>query len=196
MDASTLVQVRKRALTVETIYHEFGPRSETPVRMVAATAVVANPYTGSFVEDLNPFMEALRPLAEEMSQEMVKALGGSDNVESYGKAAIVGTAGEIEHGAVWHVAGGWGMRHVLQEALSMVPSAKAVAATGYRLMVPMHHVSASYVRSHYSGMEIGIQDAPRPNEILFSLVMADGGRINSRLGGLTANEISVHDGQR
>ena len=88
------------------------------------------------------------------------------------------------------------MRAVLGEPKAMVPANKAVAATGYRLMVPLHYVHASYVRSHYNSVEIGIQDAPRPNEILFALVMGTGGRVHSRLGGLTKDKVSVHDGQR
>ena len=88
------------------------------------------------------------------------------------------------------------MRQVLGDPKAIVPAAKAVAQAGYRLMVPLHYIHAAYVRSHFSSMEIGIQDAPRPNEILYALVMADGGRIHSRLGGLTKQAVSVHDGQR
>ncbi|GAA2118744.1 amino acid synthesis family protein [Actinomadura napierensis] len=190
------VKVRKRGLTVETVFHEFGPAAERPLRLAAATAVVANPYAGRYVEDLTPFMAALRPLGSELAGELVDALGGTGRVEAYGKAAIVGVNGELEHGAVWHEAGGWGMRAVLGEPKAIVPSAKAVAATGYRLMVPLHYVHAAYVRSHYNVMEVGVQDAPRPNEILFGLVMADGGRVHSRLGGLAKEAVSVHDGQR
>jgi hypothetical protein len=191
-----LVKVRKRGLTVETVEHEFGPRLERPLRLAAATAVVANPYAGRYVEDLSEFMSALRPLGTELAEELADALGGADEVEAYGKAAIVGVNGELEHGAVWHEAGGWAMRAVLDEPKAIVPSAKAVAATGYRLMVPMHYVHAAYVRSHYNVMEIGVQDGPRPDEIVFGLVIADGGRVHARLGGLTKQAVSVHDGQR
>ena len=97
---------------------------------------------------------------------------------------------------MWHEAGGWAMREVLGEPKAIVPAAKAVAATGYRLMVPLHYIHAAYVRSHYNSMEIGIQDAPRPDEILFALVMGTGGRVHSRLGGLTQDKVAVHDGQR
>jgi len=88
------------------------------------------------------------------------------------------------------------MRQVLGEPKAIVPAAKAVAATGYRLMVPLHYIHAAYVRSHFNTVEVGIQDAPRPDEILFALVMADGGRIHSRLGGLAKEQVSVNDGQR
>jgi hypothetical protein len=191
-----LVHVRKRGLTVETIFHEFGPRLDRPVRLAAATAVVANPYARRYVEDLTEFMTALRPLGSELADELVGALGGVNQVEAYGKAAIVGVNGELEHGAVWHEAGGWGMRAVLGEPKAIVPSAKAVAATGYRLMVPLHYIHAAYVRSHYNVMEIGVQDGPRPDEIVFGLVRADGGRVHARVVGLTKEAVSVHDGQR
>jgi len=191
-----LVKVRKRSITVETIYHEFGPAPEQPVRLAAALAVVANPYAGRYVEDITPFMAALRPLGTELATEAANALGGAPSVEAYSKAAIVGVNGELEHGAVWHEAGGWAMRAVLGEPKAIVPSAKAVAGAGYRLVVPLHYIHAAYVRSHYNTMEIGIQDGPRPDEIVFALVMADGGRIHSRLGGLTTDAVSVHDGQR
>jgi hypothetical protein len=117
-------------------------------------------------------------------------------VQAYSKAAIVGVNGELEHGAVWHEAGGWAMREALGEPKAIVPSAKAVAYTGYRLMVPLHYIRAAYVRSHYNSFEVGLQDAPRPDELLFALVMADGGRIHARLGGLNTDKVSVNDGQR
>ena len=111
-------------------------------------------------------------------------------------AYIVGVNGEMEHGAVWHEAGGWAMRSLLGDPKSMVPAVKAVANAGYRMMVPVHYIHASYVRSHFNSIEVGIQDAPRPNEILFALVMGTGGRVHSRLGGLLKENVSVHDGQR
>ena len=140
-------------------------------------------------------MAELRSLGSLLAQELVGVLG-KDNVEVYSKAAIVGVDGELEHAAVWHEAGGWAMRAVLGEPKAIVPASKAVAATGYRLMVPLHYVHACYVRSHYNSMEVGIQDAPRPREILFALVMGTGGRVHARIGGLTKEQVSVHDGQR
>jgi hypothetical protein len=191
----SLIAIRKRSLTIETIYHEGGPPPATPLKLAAACAVIRNPHAGRYEPDLLPFMAELRSLGTLLAQELVDTLG-KDNVEVYSKAAIVGVNGELEHGAVWHEAGGWAMRAVLGEPKAIVPAAKAVAATGYRLMVPLHYIHAAYVRSHYNAMEIGIQDAPRPDEILFALVMGTGGRIHSRLGGLTKEKVSVHDGQR
>ena len=191
----SLIALRKRSLTIETVYHEGGPLADKPLRVAAACAVIRNPYAGRYEPDLLPFMAELRSLGTLLAEELVATLG-KDRVEAYGKAAIVGVNGELEHGAVWHEAGGWAMRQVLGEPKAIVPAAKAVAATGYRLMVPLHYIHAAYVRSHFNSTEVGIQDAPRPNEILFALVMADGGRVHSRLGGLTREQVSVHDGQR
>ena len=191
----SLIEIRKRSLAIETTYHEGGPQAATPLRLAAACAVIRNPYAGRYEPDLMPFMAELRSLGTLLATELVKALG-RDKVEVYSKAAIVGVNGELEHGAVWHEAGGWAMREALGEPKAIVPSAKAVAATGYRLMVPLHYIHAAYVRSHYNSMEVGIQDAPRPNEILFALVMGTGGRVHARLGGLSKEQVSVHDGQR
>jgi hypothetical protein len=166
-----------------------------PLRLAAAAAVVRNPYAGRYEPDLLPFMAELRSLGRELADELVGVLG-KDRVEAYGKAAIVGVNGELEHGAVWHEAGGWAMRAALGEPKAIVPAAKAVAGAGYRLMVPLHYIHAAYVRSHFNAMEVGVQDGPRPDEIVFALVMADGGRVHSRLGGLTKEQVKVHDGQR
>lgn len=192
---SLSIDVRKQSLNIETIYHEGGPKAIHPVRVATASAVIRNPYAGMYQEDLMPFMAALRELGKTLSAELVNALG-ADQIEVYGKGAIVGVNGELEHGAVWHEAGGWALRAALGEPKAMVPSAKAVAAAGYRLVVPLHYIHASYVRSHYTIGEVGIQDAPRPNEILFALLAGTGGRVHARLGGLSKDAVSVHDGQR
>lgn len=191
----SLIQIRKRLLTVETVHHEGGPVAAVPLRMAAAAAVVRNPYAGRYEPDLLPFMAELRGLGSELAAELVGVLG-KDKVEAYGKAAIVGVNGEMEHGAVWHEAGGWAMRAALGEPKAIVPAAKVVANAGYRLMVPLHYIHAAYVRSHFNAMEVGVQDGPRPDEIVFALVMADGGRVHERLGGLTKAQVKVHDGQR
>ncbi len=191
----SLIQIRKRSLTVETTYHEGGPVTDQPLKLAAACAVIHNPHAGTYEPDLMPFMAELRSLGTLLAQELIDTLG-KDNIEVYSKAAIVGVNGEMEHGAVWHEAGGWAMRSLLGDPKAIVPASKAVASAGYRLMVPVHYIHAAYVRSHFNSMEVGIQDAPRPNEILFALVMGTGGRVHSRLGGLTKEKVSVHDGQR
>ena len=191
----SLIRIRKRSLTIETTYHEGGPLADQPLKLAAACAVIENPYANRYEPDLIPFMKELRSLGTVLAQELVDTLG-KDHIEIYSKAAIVGVNGELEHGAVWHEAGGWAMRALLDEPKAMVPAGKAVGACGFRLMVPLHYIHASYVRSHFNTMEIGIQDAPRPNEILFALLMGTGGRVHSRLGGLSKDQVSVHDGQR
>lgn len=191
----SLVTIRKRAFTVETSWHDFGPVAARPLRLAAASAVIANPYAGRYHADLMPFMAELRGLGKTLASELADYFG-KENVEVYSKAAIVGLNGEMEHGAVWHEAGGWAMREVLGQPRAMVPANKAVAVAGYRMMVPVHYIHASYVRSHFNSIEIGIQDAPRPDEILFSLVMGDGPRLHSRLGGLLKEEVTGKDGQR
>ncbi len=191
----SLIQIRKRSLAIESTFHEGGPVAAVPVKMAAACAVIRNPYAGRYEPDLMPFMAELRSLGTTLAQELVDTLG-KENIEVYSKAAIVGVNGEIEHGAVWHEAGGWAMRALLGEPKAIVPANKAVANAGYRMMVPVHYIHACYVRSHFNSMEVGIQDAPRPDEILFALVMGTGGRVHSRLGGLTKDKVSVHDGQR
>lgn len=192
----SLIDIRKRALFVETTNRELGPAPETPLRMAAAMAVIANPYAGRYEPDLMPFMAELRGLGTELATELVETLGGAERVEVYAKAAIVGLNGEMEHGAVWHEAGGWAMREVLGQPKAIVPANKAVAVAGYRLMVPVHYIHAAYVRSHFNSMEIGLQDAPRPDEILFALIMGTGGRLNPRVGGLSKEDVVGADGQR
>ncbi len=132
-----------------------------------------------------------------MAGALLKALGNDPAViQGYGKGAIVGAAGELEHGALWHVPGGYAMRHALGEAKAIVPSAKKVGGPGTRLDVPVTHINASYVRSHFDAMEVGITDAPRADEMLLALVMTTGSRIHARVGGLKANEIKGEDGLR
>ena len=122
----SLIQVRKRSLTIETVFHEGGPAPAKPLRLAAACAVIHNPYAGRYEPDLLPFMAELHGLGRELAEELVGVLG-KDRVEAYGKAAIVGVNGELEHGAVWHEAGGWAMRAALGEPKAIVPAAKAVA---------------------------------------------------------------------
>ena len=110
--------------------------------------------------------------------------------------AIVGTAGELEHGALWHVPGGYAMREALGNAAAIVPSTKKVGAPGTRLDVPVTHINASYVRSHFDAMEVSMADAPRADEMALILVMTTGQRIHARVGGLKASEVKGEDGLR
>ncbi|MCZ7675105.1 MAG: amino acid synthesis family protein [Roseovarius sp.] len=188
------VRIRKRLLVLEDIYHEGGPPRAEPHRRGAALAVVANPFAGRYEPDIQGFMDDLRPLGLEMAQSLAGALGGAERIEGYGKAAIVGAAGELEHGALWHAPGGYAMREVLGGARAIVPSAKKVGGVGARIDVPITHVNASYVRSHFDAFEAGLNDAPRADEILLALAMTTGPRIHSRCGGLEARQIKGEDG--
>ncbi|MGB8325119.1 MAG: amino acid synthesis family protein [Candidatus Acidiferrum sp.] len=191
------VLVRKRVVIVEEIFHEGGPVAAKPLRRAAALAVIHNPFAGKYVPEIMGFMEDLNPLGLEMAKALIAALGGDAKViEGYGKGAIVGTAGELEHGALWHVPGGYAMRELLQNAKAIVASTKKVGGPGTRLDVPITHINASYVRSHFDAMEVGITDAPKSDEILLALVMTTGARVHARVGGLKASEIKGEDGLR
>jgi hypothetical protein len=191
------VKVRKFLVSVEEIHHEGGPVAEVPPRRGAVLAVIENPYAGSFHANIQPFMEDLKPLGLEMAQRLLAALGGEPkSIEGYGKGAIVGEAGELEHAALWHAPGGYSMREVLGGAKAIVPSTKKVGGPGTRLDIPVTHVDASYVRSHFDAIEVGITDAPRANEMVVALVMTTGARVHARAGGLAATEIKGEDGLR
>lgn len=191
------VKVRKLVTIVEEIFHEGGPVAANPLRRAAALAVIHNPYSGKYVEGIAGFMEDLKPLGLRMAKSLVCALGGGAKiVEGYGKGAIVGQGGELEHGALWHVPGGYAMREILGGAKAIVASTKKVGGPGSRLDVPITHINASYVRSHFDSMEVGVADAPRNDELLLALVMTTGARIHARVGGLKASEIKGKDGLR
>ncbi|GGH23293.1 Amino acid synthesis [Cribrihabitans marinus] len=190
------IKLRKMVTSCEEIYHEGGPVEEVPLCRAAALAVIANPFAGRYEPEIQGFMEDLKPLGLDMAQRLLDLLGGPDRIEGYGKGAIIGAAGELEHGALWHAPGGYAMRELLGEARAIVPSTKKVGGVGARLDVPITHVNASYVRSHFDSMEVGCNDAPRADEMALALVMTTGPRIHSRSGGLEAWEIKGEDGLR
>jgi len=191
------VAVRKKLTAVEDIFHEGGPPAAVPLRRAVALAVIHNPFAGEYVQDIAGFMDDLKPLGLEMAKSLVTALGGNVKViEGYGKGAIVGSAGELEHGALWHVPGGYAMREILGGAKAIVASTKKVGGPGTRLDIPITHINASYVRSHFDAIEVGLADAPRADEILLALAMTTGPRIHARVGGLKASEIKGEDGLR
>jgi hypothetical protein len=191
------VKVRKFLVSVEEIHHEGGPVAEVPPRRGAVLAVIENPYAGAFHANIQPFMEDLKPLGLAMASKLLAALGGDPKaIEGYGKGAIVGEAGELEHAALWHAPGGYSMREVLGGAKAIVPSTKKVGGPGTRLDIPVTHTDASYVRSHFDAIEVGITDAPRANEMVVALVMTTGPRVHARAGGLAATEIKGEDGLR
>ncbi|WP_293811411.1 amino acid synthesis family protein [uncultured Bosea sp.] len=191
------IAIRKLAVVVETIFHEGGPAPATPLKRGAILAVIANPFAGRYVPEIAGFMDDLKPFGLSLARQLLDALGGDPKaIEGYGKGAIVGAAGEIEHGALWHVPGGYAMREILGDAKAIVPSTKKVGGPGTRLDIPVTHVNASYVRSHFDAFEVGLSDAPKADELLLALVMTTGSRIHARVGGLKASEVKGEDGLR
>jgi hypothetical protein len=191
------VKVRKFLISVEEIHHEGGPAAAVPPKRGAILAVIENPYAGAYHADIQPFMEDLKPLGLEMARKLVAALGGDPKlIEGYGKGSITGEAGELEHAALWHAPGGYSMREVLGGAKAIVPSTKKVGGPGTRLDVPVTHINASYVRSHFDAIEVGVPDAPRANEMVVALVMTTGPRVHARAGGLELKDVKGEDGLR
>jgi hypothetical protein len=176
------VDVRKLVLGVEDVWHDGGPRLNAPLRRGSVAAVVRNPYAGAYVDDIQPMMEALKPLGREMTVRLVDALGGPGAIQ--------------EHGALWHVPGGYGMRDLLEGSHAIVPSTTKIGAAGTPIDIPIHHRVAAYVRSHFDTLEVRVADAPRPNEMLLVIAMTTGPRPHARVGGLRADEIAKFDGQR
>jgi hypothetical protein len=191
-----VIDVRKIVVQVEDVRHDGGPPLSRPLRRGWVAAVLRNPFAGRYEPDIVPMMDALKPLGLECSGRLLDAIGGPDLVEAYGKGAIVGAAGEIEHGALWHVPGGYAMRERLGRALAIVPSTAKTGALGTSIDIPLHHKDACYVRSHFDAVTVTVPDGPRADELVFVLAMSTGGRPHARVGGLAADEISRWDGQR
>jgi hypothetical protein len=188
--------LRKIVTQVEDIFHEGGPAPDQPAQRGAIYAICTNPYAGRYEPDLHPAMEALKPLALMLTDRLVEALGGREGIDAYGKGALVGEAGESEHGAIWHVAGGYGMRERLGECRAIVPSAMKVGGMGDTLDIPLGHLNAAYVRSRFDVITVACADGPRSGEVLFALAMARGGRVHSRMGGLEVWQVKGEDGLR
>lgn len=213
-----MIDIRRVFTHVEEIRHEFGPPAVVPLQRGAIGAVLTNPFAGHYVEDILPMMEALQSVGLDMAQRLRAAMDVPvERIEGYGKGAIVGAAGELEHGALWHVPGGYAMRELLgwkgdrdaykkgqaevktgqpANALAIVPSTKKVGGPGAALDVPLTHINASYVRSHFDAIEVRVPGAPRADEIVFILAMSTGPRVHARVGGLKAADISLWDGLR
>lgn len=213
-----MIEIRRIFTHVEQIHHEFGPVAATPLLRGAIAVVLTNPFAGRYEPDILPMMDALQPVGVDMAQRLRSAMNVSvERIEGYGKGAIVGAAGELEHGALWHVPGGYAMRELLGwrgdpkayakgqgelktgqpgNALAIVPSTKKVAGPGAALDVPLTHINASYVRSHFDAIEVRVPGSPKADEIVFILAMSTGARVHARVGGLAASAISRWDGLR
>ena len=190
--------VRKIVVVIDETLIEMGRPVVPPVRRAAAIAVIANPFAGRYVEDLSPLIAIGEELGDLLARRAVAALGiPGDAVESYGKAALVGEDGELEHAAaILHPRMGAPVRAALGGGAALIPSSKKRGGPGAVLDIPLGHKDAAFVRSHFDGMEVRINDAPRAGEIVVAVALTTGGRPLPRVGGLTAGEIKGEDGLR
>ena len=193
-----IAKIRKLVTIVEDTRSEMGRNVDPPTRRSAALAVVENPFAGRFHENLEDLMQIGEELGGLLGDNAVLALGIEPAaVESYGKAAIVGEAGELEHAAaILHPRLGKPLRKAVEKGASLVPSSKKIGGPGTRIDVPLGHKDAAFVRSHFDAMEVGVSDAPRRNELVVAVAVTDSGRPLPRVGGLTVDEVSGEDGLR
>ena len=191
-------KIRKLIVSVEETRQEMGKAVEPPTRKAAAVAVIENPFAGQYVQDLKPLMDIGEELGELLTRRCVAALGiDGGKAESYGKAAIVGEQGELEHAAaILHPQMGKPVRAVLTKGAALIPSAKKQGGPGTPIDVPLGHKDAAFVRSHFDAIEVRVADAPRANEILVAIAVTDSGRPLPRIGGLQKHEIKGEDGLR
>jgi hypothetical protein len=191
-------EIRKIATWVEETRREMGRDIEPPTRKAVAVAVIANPFAGRYEEDLSALMEIGAELGGLLGERSVKALGITPGqAESYGKAAMVGEAGELEHAAaILHPKLGAPLRKAVEKGAALVPSSKKMGGPGQVLDVPLGHKDAAYVRSHFDGIEVRLNDAPRAGEIMVAVAVTDSGRPLPRVGGLTHEEAEGKDGLR
>ena len=216
-----MITIRRIFTHVEEIRHEFGPVADVPLIRGALGVVLTNPFAGRFEPNILPMMDALQSVGVDMAHRLRAAMNvPSERIASYGKGAVVGADGELEHGALWHVPGGYAMRELLGwkgsrtaytagqgegktaqpvqpgNALAIVPSTKKVGAPGTALDVPLTHINAIYVRSHFDAIEVRVPGAPASDEIVYILAMSTGARVHARVGGLAVSDIARWDGLR
>ncbi|KMK67281.1 amino acid synthesis family protein [Puniceibacterium sp. IMCC21224] len=191
-------EIRKIAVWVEETHREIGRDISPPTRKAVAVAVITNPFAGSYTEDLAPLMDIGAELGGLLGDRCVAALGiTSAQAESYGKAAMVGENGELEHAAaILHPKLGAPLRKAVEKGAALVPSSKKMGGPGQVLDVPLGHKDAAYVRSHFDGIEVRLNDSPRANEIMVAVAVTDSGRPLPRVGGLTHAEAEGKDGLR
>ncbi|HEY8016876.1 MAG TPA: amino acid synthesis family protein [Dongiaceae bacterium] len=191
-------EIRKIVVTVEETRHEMGKEIDPPTRKAVAAAVIKNPFAGLYVEDLEELMQIGEELGGLLGEKAVAALGvAPGEIESYGKAAIVGEKGEWEHAAaILHPRLGKPLRAAVEKGAALVPSAKKLGGLGTAIDVPLGHKDAAFVRSHFDAVELRIPDAPRGDEIVVAVAVTDSGRPLARVGGLQVSEIKGEDGLR
>lgn len=192
------MKLRRIITLVEETRREMGQEIAPPSRRALAAAVIENPYAGRYAEDLDDLIQTGAELGQRLGEEALVALGcDASEVQGYGKAALVGEAGELEHAAaLLHPKLGAPLREVLGGGKALVPSSKAMGGPGAVIDVPLGHKDAAYVRSHFDGMRLELPDAPRANEIVVAVALQKGGRPNPRVGGLTHAEVLGTDGLR
>jgi hypothetical protein len=192
----TKAVIRKTMTVTDEIHREMGHEINPPTRRAAAIAVIENPFAGRYVEDLSLLMEIGAELGSFLGARAVAALGiAPSEIESYGKAALVGENGELEHAAaILHPKLGAPLRQAVGKGAALVPSSKKRGGPGQALDIPLGHKDAAYVRSHFDGMEVMINDAPRSDEILVAIAVTDSGRPLPRVGGLEAKDAKGEDG--
>ncbi len=189
------MKIRKLLTVVEEIYEDGGKKAARPIKKVAAVAVIENPFAGRYVEDLQELIKTGEELGDLLGRRAVAALGAP--VHSYGKAAIVGEAGDLEHAAAClHPKLGAPLRNAVEKGAALVPSAKKRGGLGTAIDVPLGHKDAAFVRSHFDAIEARVADAPRAGEIVVAVAVTDSGRPLPRIGGLQLHEIKGEDGLR
>ena len=191
-------RIRKIAVNIEETHQEMGKSISPATRKAVAVAVIENPFAGTYVEDLSDLMEIGAELGALLGRKCIEALGISPSeAESYGKSAMVGENGELEHAAaILHPKLGAPLRKEVEKGAALVPSSKKMGGPGQVLDVPLGHKDTAYVRSHFDGIEVRLNDAPRANEIMVAVAVTDSGRPSPRVGGLSAEDAVGQDGLR
>jgi hypothetical protein len=191
-------KIRKIIVQVDEIHQDGGKAVHPPTRRALAMAVIDNPYAGRFCENLDELIDIGEELGGLLGERCVQALGiAPAQANSYGKAAVVGEGGELEHAAaILHPKLGAPLRVAVSQGAALVPSAKKQGTLGTAVDVPLGHKDAAFVRSHFDAMEARVADAPRANEIVVAVVVTDSGRPHARVGGLQVHEIVGKDGLR
>lgn len=192
------LEIRKTVVVVEEVAADGQKAVEKPFKKCSAVAVIKNPFAGKYVEDLNELIDAGEYLGGYLTQKAVAAMGiEPSEAESYGKGAIIGMDGELEHGAaILHPKLGKPMRDAVNGGKAIIPSAKKLGVPGTTLDVPLHYKDAAFVRTHYDAMEVRLHDAPKADEIVVAVAITSGGRPHPRIGGLQKSEIKGEDGLR
>ena len=191
-------KIRKIIVQVDETRMEMGQLINPPTRRAVAIAVIANPFAGSYTENLDALSDIGAELGKLLGEKCVEALGIQPHqAESYGKAAIVGEGGELEHAAaILHPKLGAPLREAVEKGAALVPSSKKIGGLGTAIDVPLGHKDAAFVRSHFDAIEARVSDAPRANEIVVAVAVTDSGRPLPRIGGLQKHEIKGQDGLR